>query len=112
MVGHNVHTEYIGIEIKRGGGDVSAILYMMVNIVKGVGVHPPPSPAWANFSIMMECTPEHGSCHSVFTLWIYSRLVHPTGRQLPPLSSVLYGIISKRRSVLAAQLLLREKSGA
>jgi hypothetical protein len=35
-----------------------------------------------------------------------------TGRQLPPLSSVLYGIISRRRSVLAAQLLLREKSGA
>jgi len=37
---------------------------------------------------------------------------YPTGRQLPPLSSVLYGIISRRRSVLAAQLLLREKSGA
>jgi hypothetical protein len=35
-----------------------------------------------------------------------------TGRKLPPLSSVLYGIISKRRSVLAAQLILREKSGA
>jgi hypothetical protein len=35
-----------------------------------------------------------------------------TGRQLPPLSSVLYGIILRRRSVLAAQLLLREKSGA
>jgi hypothetical protein len=34
-----------------------------------------------------------------------------TGRQLPPLSSVLYGIISERRTVLAAQLLLREKSG-
>jgi hypothetical protein len=33
-----------------------------------------------------------------------------TGRQPPP--SVLYGIISKRRSVLAAQLLLREKSGS
>ncbi len=34
-----------------------------------------------------------------------------TGRQPPPLSSVLYGIISKRRSVVAAQLLLREKLG-
>jgi hypothetical protein len=34
-----------------------------------------------------------------------------TGRQLPPLSSVLYRIISKRRYILAAQLLLREKSG-
>jgi hypothetical protein len=35
-----------------------------------------------------------------------------TGRQPTPLSSVLYGIIYKRRSVLAAQLLLREKSDA
>jgi hypothetical protein len=25
-----------------------------------VGVHPPPSPAWANISIMMECTSESG----------------------------------------------------
>ncbi len=34
-----------------------------------------------------------------------------TGRQLRPLSSVLYRIIYKRRYILAAQLLLREKSG-
>jgi hypothetical protein len=38
--------------------------------------------------------------------------VYFTGRQPPHLYSVLYGIISKRRSVLAAQVLLREKSGA
>jgi hypothetical protein len=37
--------------------------------------------------------------------------VFPTGRQLRPLSSVLYRIIPKRRYILAAQLLLREKSG-
>ncbi len=34
-----------------------------------------------------------------------------TGRQLRPLSSVLYRIISERRYILAAQLLLRDKSG-
>ncbi len=34
---------------------------------KGVVVHP--SPAWANFSIMMECSPESGHYHSVCTLW-------------------------------------------
>ncbi len=28
----------------------------------------PPSPGWANFSIMMECTPESGLCPSVCTL--------------------------------------------
>jgi len=32
-------------------------------------VHPPPSPGWANFSIMMENTPGCGHCHSVSTLW-------------------------------------------
>ncbi len=31
-----------------------------------VGVHPPPSSAWANFTLMMECTPES----TVTTLWI------------------------------------------
>ncbi len=41
-----------------------------------------------------------------------SNKVWHTGRQLPPLFSVLYGIISRRRSVLATKLLLREKSGA
>ncbi len=40
-----------------------------------------------------------------------SELETITGRQLRPLSSVLYRIISKRRYILATQLLLREKSG-
>jgi hypothetical protein len=41
--------------------------YVMVNVVKGVGVHPPPTPAWANFSIMMEYTPESGRCNSAYS---------------------------------------------
>jgi hypothetical protein len=41
----------------------TATLYVMVNRVEW-GLRAP-SPAWANFSIMMECTPESGSCHSV-----------------------------------------------
>ncbi len=32
-------------------------------------MHPLPSPAWANFSIMMECMPESGRCHSVCILF-------------------------------------------
>ncbi len=31
-------------------------------------MHPLPSPAWAIFSIMMECTPGIGHCHTVCTL--------------------------------------------
>ncbi len=43
----------------------------MVDRVKGDGraVHPPPSPAWADFTIMMECTPESDHDLSVCTLW-------------------------------------------
>ncbi len=39
-------------------------LSIMVVIVKGGGF--PPSLGWTNFSIMIECTPESGICHSVF----------------------------------------------
>jgi hypothetical protein len=40
-----------------------------------VGVHPLPSPGWANFSITMECTPESGHCHSVCTLGILPKQI-------------------------------------
>jgi hypothetical protein len=33
-----------------------------------VGVHPPPSPAWANFTLMTECTPESSRCYSVYSV--------------------------------------------
>jgi hypothetical protein len=35
---------------------------------KGVGVHPPPSPAWANFTLLMECTPESSRYYSVYSV--------------------------------------------
>ncbi len=50
----------------------TATLYVMVNVVKGGGrapPPPPPAPAWANFSIMMECTPKSNRCLSVCILW-------------------------------------------
>jgi len=31
-------------------------------------VHPPPSPGWADFTIMMECTPESGHCQFVYSV--------------------------------------------
>ncbi len=59
----------------HSAGAYTATLYVMVAIVKGVGVHPPPIPAWANFSIIMKCTPESSRCHSVCTLrCLYSHL--------------------------------------
>ncbi len=44
-------------------------LYVMVDILKGVGLAPPPSPGRVDFSYMMECKPKSDHCHSVCTLW-------------------------------------------
>jgi hypothetical protein len=50
-------------------GAYTATLYVIG--LKGGGLAPPPSPARADFSIMMECTPEIGNLQSVCTLWLY-----------------------------------------
>jgi hypothetical protein len=31
-------------------------------------MHPPPSPAWANFTLMIECKPESSRCYSVYSV--------------------------------------------
>ncbi len=41
-------------------------------------MHPPPLTAWANFALMMECTPESSRCYSVYSV------VEPLGRVRPP----------------------------
>jgi hypothetical protein len=40
----------------------------MVNVIKGDGRAPPPSPARANFTLMTECTPESSGCNSVYSV--------------------------------------------
>ncbi len=50
-------------------GAYTTTLNVMVDIVKRVGVHPPPSPIWANFSIKMEFTSDSGCCHSVYSVY-------------------------------------------
>jgi hypothetical protein len=46
----------------------TATLLVIVNLVKGGGRAPPPSPAWANFTLMIECTPESNCCYSVYSV--------------------------------------------
>jgi hypothetical protein len=53
---------------------ISAVAYtttllVMVDRMKGGGRAPPPSPCWADFTIMMECTTESGHCRSAYSLW-------------------------------------------
>jgi hypothetical protein len=55
---------YLPSQLER----TTATLLVMVDRVKGGGRAPPPSPGWADFTIMMECTPESSHCHSVCTL--------------------------------------------
>ncbi len=49
-------------------GAYTATLLVRVNVVKGGGRAPPPLPARANFTLMMECTPEIGRYHSVYSV--------------------------------------------
>ncbi len=46
----------------------TAILQVMVNVMKGGARAPPPSPAWANFTLMIECLPESSRCYSVYSV--------------------------------------------
>ncbi len=55
----------------HSAGTYTATLLVMVNVMKGsvrLDVHPPPLPAWANFTFMMECTPESSRCYTVYSV--------------------------------------------
>ena len=71
--------------------------------VKEGGRAPPPSSGWANFFITMECTPESGHCHSVYTLCsspLYSVYnLTPRGRDVSSLfvlKAHVYGVSSNK----------------
>jgi hypothetical protein len=49
-------------------GAYTATLRVMVNVIKGGGRAPPPSPPRANFTLMTECTPESSGCNSVYSV--------------------------------------------
>ncbi len=69
---HRVHTGvdkggvYLPSQLER----TTQLYTLWVDRVKEIGRAPPTSPGWANFSIMMECTPENGKCRSACTLWL------------------------------------------
>ncbi len=65
---------------------------MIVDIVKGAGRAPPHPQAWADFTFMMECTPESGHCHSVHSVVFHIR------KEIQSLyCSAFYVIIEKKK---------------
>ncbi len=46
-----------GIVSALSAGAYTTMMLVMVVRVKGEGRAPPPTPDWADFTIMMECTP-------------------------------------------------------
>ncbi len=60
--------EEIGECMCLSAGAYTTTLLVMVNRAKGGGRAHPPLPGWADFTIMMECVPKSGHCHSVCTL--------------------------------------------
>jgi hypothetical protein len=67
------HRVHLGVEWKQGecicplnwSVHHSFVSDGRYSIVEGGGRASPPTTGWANFSIMMECTPERGTCYSV-----------------------------------------------
>ncbi len=81
----------------HSAGAYTATLLVMVDVKKGVGVHPTPSPARANFILTTECTPESSGCNSVYSVITTSRdqfVTFPIPLIAPyPLPSVFYPIL-------------------
>ncbi len=70
---HRVHiftTDETGLVYvsAHSAGAYTATLLVMVNVVKEGGRAPPPSPASANFTLMIECTPESDCFYSVYSV--------------------------------------------
>ena len=63
----------------HSAGAYTATLLVMVNVMRGVGVNPPPSPARADFTLMTECTPESSGCYSVYSVHI-TMFINSTAR--------------------------------
>ncbi len=64
--GEKGRVEIGGVPALSAGAYTSILL--MVNRVKGGGAHHPPSPSWAEFTILIECTPESSHWQSSCTL--------------------------------------------
>ncbi len=67
-----VETELVYLPSQLQGA-YTTTLYVMIDRVKGGGgactsIVLQPSLAWANFSIIMECTPESGRCHALYSV--------------------------------------------
>ncbi len=52
----------------HSAGAYTATLLVMVNVVKGGGRALPTLTSQANFTLMIECTPESGRYHSVYSV--------------------------------------------
>jgi hypothetical protein len=68
-------------------GAYTATLLVMVYVIKGGGHAPPTLPAWAYFTLMMECTPESSRFYSMYsvvaTLAVAVRLSNRSARSHP-----------------------------
>ncbi len=58
-------------------------------------MHPPPSPAWSNFTLMMECTPESNCCYSVYS--VDGTIQRVTSGSTRPEKNVLKKRVKKRK---------------
>jgi hypothetical protein len=66
--------------VERGGVYLHSFVRDGRYSERGWGVHsPPPTPGWANFSVILKCMPGSGHCHSACPLWLDPRLLNLKG---------------------------------
>ncbi len=81
-------------------------LHMTEDIVKWDGRAPSPSPAWANFFIILECTPESGHCHSLCALWFQK----PDDAKYNRISFFLQEVLLSPESLTSSSALRQSKA--
>ncbi len=68
-------------------------------------MHPPPSPARANFTLMTECTPESSGCNSVYSVW-HTEHMTSKGEYSKGRSQIFLAVLNPRRKMSVVFLFL------
>jgi hypothetical protein len=84
----------------HSAGAYTATLLVMVIVVKGSGRAPPTLTSQANFTLMMECTPESGRYHSMYSVVLITRFLYRM-YALNTLSIIQPSVLKKRDEYLS-----------
>jgi hypothetical protein len=104
----------VSVSAHSAGAYTATLLVMVNHVMNGGGRAPPPVLAWANFTLMMECTPESSRCYSVYSvvrspefIWAPCALLYSLTRTPPPPPRIWALLVSQDRRHLFVTLWLK-----